>query len=141
MEQVVDERVKGPKAAAQVMGAVSILALVLAAVGIYGVVGYGVSQRTNEIGIRMALGARRGSIFRMILAQGMLLVGMGLIIGLVAAFFSMRVLDSVLHGITPSDPATYVTISFVLLMVALIASFLPARRATEVDPLIALRYE
>jgi putative ABC transport system permease protein len=141
MDQVIYERVKGPLVAAQVMGSVSILALVLAAVGIYGVVGYSVSQRTGEIGIRMALGARRSSIFHMILKQGLLLVALGLAIGLAAAFLSLRVLGSILYGISASDPATYAALSLVLLAVALVASFLPARRATRVDPLVALRYE
>jgi len=141
MQQVLDERVDGQKATAQVMGTLSLLALVLASVGIYGVVAYMVSERTHEIGIRMALGARQRDVFRLVLRQGMRLVGIGLVIGLAAAVGVMRLLASILFGVTPTDPLTYASVTVFLLGVAAAASYLPARRAMRVDPMIALRYE
>lgn len=117
------------------------LALVLAAVGIYGLVSYSVSQRTHEIGIRMALGARRGEVMRMVVRQGMGLVLLGLVVGLAGAWFASRLLAGQLYDVKIGDPLTYLFVPLVLAAVALVANLVPARRATWVDPLEALRYE
>jgi predicted permease len=115
------------------------IALVLAAVGIYGVMSYSVAQQTREIGIRMALGAQRRDVLTMTVKQGLKLVGVGLAIGLVAAFILTRVMATLLFGISATDPLTFISISLVLLAVAILASYIPALRATRVDPMIALR--
>jgi putative ABC transport system permease protein len=115
------------------------LALVLAAIGIYGVMSYSVAQRTREIGIRLALGAQRQDILTMTVAQGLRLVLLGLGIGLAVAFVLTRVMASLLFGISATDPITFISISFVLLAVAMLASYSPALRATRVDPMAALR--
>lgn len=117
------------------------LALALAAVGLYGVISYSVSQRTHEVGIRMALGAARGEVLSMIVGQGLRLALLGTVIGLVASFFLARLVEGMLFGVTPKDPATLVEVSGLLILVASLACFIPARRATQVDPLVALRYE
>jgi predicted permease len=115
------------------------IALILAAVGIYGVMSYSVAQQTREIGIRMALGAQRSDVLKMTVKQGLRLVVFGLIIGLAAAFILTRVMASLLFGISATDPLTFISISLILLAVAILASYLPALRATRVDPMIALR--
>ncbi len=121
--------------------ALGLLGLILAMVGVYGVISYSTSQRTHEIGIRVALGAQQSEILRMILRQGFLIVAMGLIVGSVAAFAFARVISNFLVGVSPADPATYLIVTIVLGLVALLACYIPARRAIRVDPTVALRYE
>ena len=127
--------------AAGALGSFGVLALVLAAVGIYGVMSYVVAGRTREIGLRMALGAQSGNVRNLILRQGMTLALIGSVIGLAIAFGATRLLKSVLYGVSASDPVTFVGVTFLLASVALFACWLPARRATRVDPMIALRAE
>jgi putative ABC transport system permease protein len=116
-------------------------ALVLAAIGTYGVVSYTTAQRTFEIGVRVALGASRGSIFGLVIRQSLELVIAGVGLGAVAALALSRLLSSYLYGITPQDPLTFLAVAGLLVCIALAAGFLPARRATKVDPIVALRYE
>ncbi len=123
------------------LGVFSVVALLLASLGIYGVMSFNVSQRTNEIGVRMALGAQAQDILRLIFGQTARLVSVGLVIGLACAFAGSRLLRSLLFDISPNDPATYVIIPLVLAAVGALASFLPARRATKVNPISALRSE
>ena len=139
MEHIVAEAVARQRFSMLLLGLFATLALVLASVGIYGVMSYSVAQRTHEIGIRIALGARRGDVLQMTIKQGLQLVGAGMILGLATAFFLTRVLESLLFGISATDPVTFLSISLVLLAVAILASYVPALRATKVDPIIALR--
>jgi len=141
MTQVTAESMSRRRFAMQLVGLFGILALLLAAVGIYGVIAYSVTQRTREIGIRVALGASRSAILRWVLKQGMVLTMAGVAVGLIGAFALTRLLRSLLFGVGPTDIVTYGALAILLMIVALIACYVPARRATKVDPLVALRYE
>ena len=141
MERVFDNWLGRPRFYLLWFGLFAALAIVIAAVGVYGVIAYSVSRRTHEIGVRMALGAQRGNILAMVLRQGMTPVAVGVGIGLLASYWLTRLLKSFLFEVTPIDPATFVVVSVVLSAVALLACYIPARRATKVDPMTALRYE
>ena len=141
MSEIVDRNVARPAFNALLMGIFAALALFLTSVGIYGVLSFHVARRTHEIGIRMALGARRANVLRMVVAEGVELVTLGIVIGLAGALALSRFLSSLLSGVHTTNLSTYVAVSGVLLAVGLLASYIPARRATKVDPLVALRYE
>jgi len=141
MDHIISESVTQPRFNLFLLGIFSGIALLLSAAGIYGVTAYSVTQRTQELGIRLALGAQVSDILKMVLRQGMIVIAIGLAIGLLTAFLLTRLMRSLLFGIGENDPITFVAITLVLLMVALFACYIPARRASRVDPLIALRYE
>jgi putative ABC transport system permease protein len=115
------------------------VALVLAAVGIYGVISYAVSRRTHEIGVRVALGASPSAVVRLVVAQGMRVVTVGVVIGLAGALLASRLMTQLVYGVRVTDPMTYVGVAALLGAVALVASYIPARRATRIDPLAAMR--
>jgi putative ABC transport system permease protein len=143
--KTMDEYVTGSVATARfntvLLGGFAALALVLAAVGIFGVISYSVAQRTQEIGIRRALGADTAGVLKLVLTQAMGLTAAGIVAGIAGAFAVTRLLETLLFHVTPTDAATFIGVSVVLSGVALLASYLPARRATKVDPMVALRYE
>jgi putative ABC transport system permease protein len=141
MEENMSTSVAQPRFRAWLIGTLALLALVLAAVGVYGVMSYTVTQRTNEIGIRVALGAQPQRVFRLVVGEGLRLALFGVGVGLVAALALTRLLHSFLFGISAYDPLTFIGVSVLLTLVAVAASYFPARRATRVDPMIALRYE
>ena len=130
-----------PRMGAALLAAMGLLGLLLASVGLYGVVAYSVARRTREIGVRLALGAGKGDVLGMVVREGMVLVAVGVVLGVGLALLVTRALQGFLYGITASDPLTYVAVSLFLLAVAWLANFLPARRATGIDPILALRYE
>jgi putative ABC transport system permease protein len=124
-----------------IFGAFGTVALLLAAMGIYGVTTYSVAQRTQEIGIRMALGARMSDVLKLVLRNGMSLTLVGAALGVAGAFATTRVMSSLLFEVAPTDLGTFTVVPVILVVVAFVACFIPARRATKVDPLVALRYE
>jgi putative ABC transport system permease protein len=141
VEFLVNRSVADRKFLMALMGIFAFLALVLTMIGLYGVINYLVNQRTQEIGIRMALGAQMGDILGMVLKQGMVLVLIGVALGLGAAWLMTRLISRLLYQVSATDPLTFATIALLLIAVALLACYVPARRATKVDPLVALRYE
>jgi putative ABC transport system permease protein len=141
MNQIVSGSLERRRFLLMLLGTFAALALLLSVVGIYGVIAYSVGQRTHEFGIRMALGAQRHQLLLMMLSQSVWTLAVGLTIGVAGALTVTRLMGSLLFGIGPADPLTLSLMAAILLLVALIASYLPARRAAEVDPMVALRDE
>jgi putative ABC transport system permease protein len=141
MQQLVSDSVATRRITLILLGLFSVLALALAAIGIYGVISYSVAQRTHEIGIRMALGAQRRDVLRMILAQGMKIAGAGVVIGIVAALGLTRLMVNLLFSVSAADPLTFAAVAMVIVLIAALSCYIPARRTLRVDPMIALRYE
>jgi putative ABC transport system permease protein len=141
MQRMIGDSLAAQRLATRLLGFFATAALFLAALGLYGVISYSVQQRTQEIGVRMALGAPRGAVLAMVVGQGLRLAGIGVGLGLVLSVICSRAVESQLFGVPAFDPLTFVSMAAVLLAAALLASYLPARRATKVDPLHALRYE
>jgi putative ABC transport system permease protein len=141
MDEVVARSLAARRFALAILGIFAIVAFLLACVGIYGVMAYAISQRTGEIGLRMALGARRGDILRVVLNEAVLIVIAGVAAGLLGSLLLTRFLQTLLFDIKPTDPLTFGALTILLAGVALLASFIPARRAIRIDPLLALRHE
>jgi putative ABC transport system permease protein len=141
MEQYLSDAMERPRLILSLLAIFAVLALVLAAIGIYGVMAYAVSQRTHEIGVRMALGARSEDVLKLILKEGLVLGVLGVGAGLAGAIALTRLLESLLFGVSTTDPITFTAVSLVSMLVAIAACWIPARRATRVDPMVALRYE
>lgn len=141
IEELIDQGLWAPRAGAAMLAVFGALALLLAIVGVYGVLSYSVSQQTREIGIRMAMGARTSSVLSLVVRQGMRLALVGLALGLIIAFAGMRVLASLLFGVSAHDPATFAGVSLILATAAILGCYIPARRAAKIDPITALRYE
>lgn len=141
MQDLVGGSLAQPRFRTLLLAVFAAVALVLAAIGLYGVIAYGVSQRTNELGVRMALGAQRGDVLKLVVGQGAGLALLGIAIGLPAGLALMRIISRLLFGVNASDPLTFAATAAVILLIALGASYLPALRAIQVDPVIALRYE
>jgi putative ABC transport system permease protein len=141
METVFSDSVASPRFEAILLGVFATLAISLAIIGIYGVVSYSVTQRTNEIGIRVALGAGSADIARMVLREALTLAAIALLVGFAASLALSRVLESLLFEVKPTDPFTLASVGCIILLVSALAALLPARRATRVEPTVALRYE
>jgi putative ABC transport system permease protein len=141
VEELMSNAVAAPRFRVLLLGTFAGLALVLALVGIYGVVSYGVAQRTHEFGVRMALGASQQNVLRQVMGQGLMMAMSGAILGLAGSLALSRVLTSMLYELRPTDPTTFVGAAILLTCVSLVACYIPARRAAKVDPMVALRYE
>jgi putative ABC transport system permease protein len=141
MQQLASDSISRPRFYAVLLGVFAVVAVTLAAVGLYGVVAYSVTRRTREIGIRMALGAARGDVLSLVLGQTLVLTAAGIALGIGGAAGLTRYLAGMLFGVTPLDPTTFVGVALTFGAVAICAALVPARRATTVDPLVALRYE
>jgi predicted permease len=141
MDRVLSDSIAAKRFSMTLLAAFAVIALLLAAIGIYGVLSYLVGQRTREIGVRMALGARPLDVLRMVLADGARMTVIGICIGLVAALGLTRLMASMLFGVKPTDPLTFAAVAVILGAIALVACFVPAQRAMRVDPMVALRYE
>jgi ABC-type antimicrobial peptide transport system permease subunit len=141
MDEIVATSLAARRFALEILGIFALVAFLLACVGIYGVMAYAISQRTGEIGLRMALGARRGDILRVVLNEAVLIVIAGVGAGLLGSLVLTRFLQTLLFDIKPTDPLTFGALTILLVGVALLASFIPARRASRLDPLVALRHE
>ena len=139
--QVFSESLSNRRFNLTLVGVFALAALVLAMAGVFGVLAYSVAQRTQEIGVRVALGATPGGILKMVLGQGLVTVAIGLAIGLAGSLLLTRTMRSMLFEVSPNDPLTIAGIALLLMLIAMVASYIPARRATRVDPMIALRYE
>jgi putative ABC transport system permease protein len=140
-DQIMAQAIARPRFNMLLIAILAGVALVLAAVGIYGVISYSVTQRTHEIGIRMALGANARDVLKLVVGQGMLLAGVGLVLGLLAAFAVTRIMSSLLFAVSATDPLTYFGLAVILGAIAFLACYVPARRATKVNPVNALRAE
>jgi putative ABC transport system permease protein len=141
MDQLLDESIAQQQLAMALLGGFALLALMLAAMGIYGVMSYAVTQRTHEIGVRMAMGAQPSDVLRLVVGQGLTLALIGVAVGISAALAMTRLMASMLFGVSSTDPLTFISISLLLIAVAALACYVPARRAARVDPMVALRYE
>jgi putative ABC transport system permease protein len=141
MDDIVAASFAGPRVMTNLLGLFAVVALMLAAVGVYGVISYSVAGRTREIGVRVALGAERSEITRLILGEGVRPVVLGVVVGLAGAWFSTRLVESMLYDVEPTDPLTFSTIPIVLLVVGVVATLIPALRATRIAPTEALREE
>ena len=141
LEQIVEDSLAARRFSMILLGVFAALALLLSSIGIYGVISYVVGQRTHEIGIRMALGAQRSDVLRLMLGEGMKMALVGVAIGIAAALGLTRLMANMLFGVSAADPLTFCGVAFVLAAVALTACYIPARRAMRVDPMVALRYE
>jgi putative ABC transport system permease protein len=141
MENVFSQSLAEPQVITSLLATFAAVALILAAIGVYGVMSYSVVQRTHELGVRMALGAQQRHVLRMIVGQGLKLVLVGVAIGVMTAFAVTRVISNLLFGVTATDPLIFVMVPLLLVVIAMLASYFPARRALKVDPMIALRNE
>jgi ABC-type antimicrobial peptide transport system permease subunit len=141
LHKLLDGSVAARRFTMMLLGIFSVLALVLAVVGLYSVMSYLVAQRRQEVGIRMALGARPQDVLRLVVGQGLAVTGIGLVIGTVASFLLAGVMSTLLYGVQPTDPLTFIGVAGIVLLAATVATWLPARRASRIDPMIALRNE
>jgi len=141
MDELMTEAVAPPRFRTILVSMFAVVGVLLAAIGIYGVMAYAVTERTHELGVRIALGANRGDVLRIVLGEAAWLAGWGVVLGVAGAFGATRLIQTLLFGVTPTDTLTFAAIAMLLTATAFVASYIPARRATRVDPMVALRYE